>query len=105
MTGQAGDLNAVAMLLAALPDPLAEVELRRQLCREAYAAGLAEGYRTGYERGARLREAEWPAVVAPLAGPTRSELEGLRWGPGGREHFGDPRPGDRLTPTRQKAAS
>lgn len=23
-----------------------------------------------------------------------AELEAERWGPGGREHFGDPRPGD-----------
>ncbi|WP_345433797.1 hypothetical protein [Actinoallomurus vinaceus] len=25
---------------------------------------------------------------------SHAELEALRWGPGGREHFGDPRPGD-----------
>lgn len=85
----------VAELLAAMPDPGAELELRRQLCREAYEAGLADGYRRGYELGARLREAEWPAVIAPLSAPSLAELDQLRWGPGGREHFGDPRPGDR----------
>jgi hypothetical protein len=83
-----------AALVAALPDPEAEIELRRQLAREAYAAGLAAGRREGYERGARLLQAEWPSIVAPLAGPTLAELEQRRWGPGGREHFGDPRPGD-----------
>jgi hypothetical protein len=90
------DPRAVAALLAARADPGAELELRRQLCREAYQAGLADGYRQGYERGARLLEAEWPAIVAPLAGPSLAELDLLRWGPGGRERFADPRPGDRL---------
>jgi hypothetical protein len=90
-------------LVGALPDHAAEVELRRRLGREAYAAGLAEGYRAGYERGARLVEAEWPAVMAPLSGPSLAELERLRWGPGGRKRFGDPRPGDRSP--RMEAAS
>lgn len=96
MTGQAGGWAAVAVLLAAQPDPGAEVALRRQLCREAYQAGQAEGWRLGYERGARLLEAEWPAVVAPLAGPSLAELERSRWGPGGRLRFGERRPGDRF---------
>lgn len=85
-------------LVSALPDPGAEIELRRQLAREAYAEGRASGFREGYERGARLREAEWPSVVAPLSGPALAELECLRWGPHGREHFGDPRPADRIRP-------
>jgi hypothetical protein len=99
----AESLRGVAALLAAMPDPLAEIELRRQLCREAYESGRAEGWRQGYEHGARVLEAEWPAVVAPLSGPSFAELELLRWGPGGREHFGDPRPGDRFP--RMEAAS
>jgi len=74
----AAELRAVAMLLAAQGDPFAELELRRQLCREAYKAGLAEGWRRGYERGARLVEAEWPTVIAPLLGPSLAELERLR---------------------------
>lgn len=70
--------------------------LRRLLNAEraAYVLGRADGYRIGYERGARLMEASWPAVVARLSGPTFAELEVLRWGPKGRAHFGDPRPGD-----------
>ncbi len=91
-------LSAVAALLDAMPDPRAEVELRRQLCREAYERGRADGWRAGYERGARLLEATWPAVSATVTagGPSHAELEARRWGPGGREHFGDPRPGDRF---------
>lgn len=101
------ELAAVAELLAAMPAPLAEIELRRQLCREAARDAYQRGYRDGYERGARVLEAEWPAVVAPVAdgGPSHGELEARRWGPGGREHFGDPRPGDRFPKTRLEAAS
>lgn len=64
--------------------------------REGYGRGVADGYKIGYEFGARIREGEWPAVIKPLEGPTLAELEMLRWGPGGRERFGDPRPGDRI---------
>lgn len=94
----------VAALVASMPDLTAEIELRRQLCREAYQAGRAEGWRAGYEHGARLLESEWPAVVAPLSGPSLAELELLRWGLGGREHFGDIRSTDRFGPGREGAA-
>lgn len=103
MTG--GVFRMLAALLDALPDPLAEIELRRQLCRETYAAGLAEGWRLGVEHGARIRQADWPEVVKPLTAPTVAELELLRWGPGGRGHFGDRRPGDYTPQTRLGAAS
>ncbi|HWG01095.1 MAG TPA: hypothetical protein VG164_04510 [Trebonia sp.] len=63
--------------------------------RAAYGRGLAEGYKMGYEFGARIREGEWPAVIRPLQAPTINELEAKRWGPGGREHFADPRSADR----------
>jgi hypothetical protein len=64
--------------------------------RDGYQAGHAAGYERGYHRGARLLEAEWPVVVASVTacGPSFAELERRRWGPGGRERFGDPRPGD-----------
>lgn len=90
----------VVALIAAMPDPCAEIELRRQLAREAYEAGRAEGWREGYERGARLRASEWPAIVAPLTSgsPSHAELELLRYGPRGREHYGDPRSTDRFNP-------
>lgn len=72
--------------------------------RAAFLAGAAAGYRAGYERGARVLEAQWPQIVKPLQGPTVAELERLRWGPGGREHFADPRPGDRYPLKRERAA-
>lgn len=97
--------HLMTALVELLPDPAAEAGLRQQLTCEAYAAGLAEGYRRGYERGARVLEAEWPAVVAGFGGPTREELEAVRWGPGGRAHFGDPRPTDRFPRRALEAAS
>lgn len=50
----------------------------------------------------------WHAVADPASrsGPPHADLELLRWGPGGREHFGDPRPGDRPgTEPQQQAPS
>ena len=72
-------------------------------------AGDAAGFTIGetarlcremYELGRQHAEAElagqWARVAAPVAGggPDHAELEERRWGPGGREHFADPRPGD-----------
>ena len=51
-----------------------------------------------YEAGRRDAEAEmaaqWSRVSGVARGPDLAELEERRWGPGGREHFADPRPGD-----------
>ncbi len=52
-----------------------------------------------YERGRRDAEAEhaegWRLMAAPVAdGRSFAEIEECRWGPGGREHFAGPRPGD-----------
>jgi hypothetical protein len=51
-----------------------------------------------YEAGRRDAEAEmaaqWSRVTAVVRGPDLGELETRRWGPGGRAHFADPRPGD-----------
>ena len=51
-----------------------------------------------YEVGRREAEAEmaaqWARVAAPVRGPDLDEIEARRWGPGGRAHFADPRPGD-----------
>ena len=38
--------------------------------------------------------AQWSRVSAVVRGPDLAELEERRWGPGGREHFADARPGD-----------
>lgn len=60
--------------------------------RLGYRLGYADGDRSGYERGARLRESD--PVRIDVGAPSLAELELRRWGPGGREHFGDPRLGD-----------
>ena len=56
-----------------------------------------EAYRRGYEDGARYLEDTWPVIVAPVIAyrPDHAELELRRWGPGGRERFGERRPEDR----------
>ena len=52
-----------------------------------------------YEAGRRAAEAEmaaaWQRITAPVVhGVPVAEIEERRWGPGGRAHFADPRPGD-----------
>ena len=61
-----------------------------------YERGLEAGYAQGAAEEARELAEAWHAVADPVArgGPSHAELEERRWGPGGREHFGDPRPGD-----------
>jgi hypothetical protein len=62
--------------------------------------GFRLGYLAGVDHGRRQAEAEqarsWYAIAHPVAvgGIPHAELERRRWGPGGREHFGEPRPGD-----------
>jgi len=63
-----------------------------------YRLGWDRGYRAGYERAHADLAADWHAMAWRVAhGDPRShaELERARWGPGGRERFGDPRPGER----------
>jgi len=76
----------------------AETRYRWQLARESFQAGLALG--AARAREAVLREqAEAQRLAAAelmpaLLSPDHAELEQRRWGPGGRAHFADPRPGD-----------
>ena len=68
---------------------LAEAETRYclQLGREMYQAG--------YRQAEADMAARWHEIArAAIRGPSQADLEAERWGPGGREHFGDPRPGD-----------
>jgi hypothetical protein len=68
--------------------------------RERYA--YERGHRDGWEAGRRallgeLAEAErclYQRLAPILMSPDHAELEARRWGPGGRAHFGDPRPSD-----------
>jgi hypothetical protein len=65
----------------------AENAYRRQLGRQMYAAG--------YAAAEADMDARWNRIArAAVRGPSHAELEEKRWGPGGREHFADPRPGD-----------
>jgi hypothetical protein len=74
------------------------LRLRHGYWREGYRLGREHGWRDGYEQARAEQEAAWQEVAAKIArsasAPSFAELERRRWGPGGREHFGDPRPGD-----------
>jgi hypothetical protein len=64
-----------------------------------YRLGWKLGYAAGVDEGRRLEAAErdraWSrAAGVIIRGETYDELELRRWGPGGRAHFGDTRPGD-----------
>ncbi len=76
----------------------AETRYRWQLARESFQAGLALGALRAREalleeqaEAQRLAAAE---LMPVLLSPDHAELEKRRWGPGGRGHFADPRPGD-----------
>ena len=76
----------------------AETRYRLQLARESFQAGVAVG--AAWAREALLHEQaeaqrQAAAQIMPaLLAPSHAELEERRWGPGGRAHFADPRPGD-----------
>ena len=64
-----------------------ETAYRNQLARQMYEAG---------RRDAEADMARFWAEAARQVtrGVSHAELEQRRWGPGGRAHFADPRPGD-----------
>ena len=66
--------------------------------REAFRRGRALGRREGFEECSKLRNREFRAWVTDChindGTPKYAELERRRWGPDGRAHFADPRPGD-----------
>jgi hypothetical protein len=65
----------------------AETAYRHQLAREMYQAGRRDAEAEMARR--------WSQIARPVAhGISHAELEERRWGPGGRAHFADPRPGD-----------
>ncbi len=76
----------------------AETRYRLRMAREAFQVGMALG--AARAREALLQEqAEAQRQLAEqltpvLMSPNLAELETRRSGPGGRAHFGDPRPGD-----------
>ncbi len=66
----------------------AETRYRNQLAREMSARGYERGLAEGYVRAIADVKAVQHGIVLDAG------LEVRRWGPGGREHFADPRPGD-----------
>lgn len=66
----------------------AETAYRHRLAREMAAAAYERGQADGY----LLAIADFKAFQHGLV--RDAELEARRWGPGGRAHFADPRPGD-----------
>jgi hypothetical protein len=65
----------------------AETAYRLQLAREMYQAGRRDAEAD--------MAARWAQIARPAVhGMSQAELEERRWGPGGRAHFADPRPGD-----------
>lgn len=74
----------------------AEIRYRNRVGRMMYEAGRREAE--------AAMAAQWSRIAAAARGPDLAELEERRWGPGGREHFADARPGDypgRVPPPRQ----
>jgi hypothetical protein len=63
--------------------------------RQAYERGLSDGIEAGRRLEAAERDASWVRIARPVTrGRPLAGLEEKRWGPSGREHFADPRPGD-----------
>ena len=66
----------------------AEIRYRDQVAREMYALGHEQGLAEGYALAVSDVKAVQHGIVLD------AELEARRYGPGGRAHFADPRPGD-----------
>ena len=64
----------------------AEIRYRNQVGRLMYEAGRRDAE--------AAMAAQWSRITAATRGPDLDELEGRRWGPGGRAHFGAARPID-----------
>lgn len=71
--------------------------------RDQWQARIAQAWRDGHAAGELARAGDYRrGLVDGAAARKRAEhdlvefarLELARWGPGGRAHFGDPRPGD-----------
>lgn len=95
-----GDPASLALAVAELLELSSERDAWMARLGDEYRLGYAIGHALGVDEGRRLEAAErdraWNAAARPIArgGTTHAELERRRWGPRGREHFGDPRPGD-----------
>jgi len=73
----------------------AETAYRHRLAREMYQAGQRAGFDVGYRQARADMAARWAQIARSVThGISFAELEERRWGPSGRAHFADPRPGD-----------
>jgi hypothetical protein len=70
----------------------AETRYRLQLAREIRDVTAAREYERGFAEGYARAIADVKAVQHEIV--RDAGLDTLRWGPGGRDHFADPRPGD-----------
>jgi len=66
----------------------AEIRYRHQVARELSAREYERGLVDGYARALSDVKAVQHGLVLD------ARLEAMRYGPGGRAHFADPRPGD-----------
>lgn len=83
-------------VLAQLADHI--IERERIAWEQGYRTGYPAGHDVGYGKAHGEMERAWSAVAQYVRGyasvPAFAELEVRRWGPGGRAHASDPRPGD-----------
>ena len=85
------DQADIAALLELSDERDAHLQLRHQAFREGWRAAElahADDYQRGLVDGALVRKRAQHEIVE------LARLDALRWGPDGREHFADPRPGD-----------
>ena len=88
------NIDPVAAAISEAEHAEAETRYRHQLAREMYQAGLRAGFEVGYRQASADQAARWAEIVGlSRTGISHAELEERRWGPGGRAHFADPRPG------------
>jgi hypothetical protein len=91
-------IDPVADAIAEAGHAEAETTYRLSLAREMYQCGPHAGYAAGRRVAEADEAAAWRQLHNDMRGlassPSHAELEERRWGPGGREHFADPRPGD-----------
>lgn len=102
------DPASLALALAELLELSDERDAWQARLGVEYKLGYAIGHALGVEEGRALEAAErdraWNRAAGTIIrGETYAELDRRRWGPGGRAHFGDPRPGD--YPGRRESAA
>jgi hypothetical protein len=91
-------IDPVAEAIAEADHAEAETTYRLNLARDMYQLGQQAGYDAGRRAAEADEAAAWRQLHNDMRGlassPSHAELQEQRWGPGGREHFADPRPGD-----------